>query len=110
MADLREIMQMLNNVEIRTKKLETDTPKIQKSMNSFKQVERLALRYLTLSRRMGLPDNISKQIDTIATLIVMIRMAQMSMGLMTGNPISVMIGFAGLIGIGLTAKDMMQMG
>jgi hypothetical protein len=110
MADLQEIMQMLNGVQVKTEKATNDLPKLKDTLSTFKQVERLALRYLALSRQMGLPDDIQKQIQTISRVIVMIRMAQISLGLMSGNPLSVMIGFAGVLGVGMSVKDMMQMG
>jgi hypothetical protein len=107
MAMLQEIMQILDNVNVKTVKLESNLPKTKEALNTFVQAERLALRYLAVARRMGLPDNIQQATQIITSLVVMLRMLQMSASLISGGGIGSLIGIAGVIGVVLTANDMM---
>lgn len=83
---------------------ETDTaidklPEIQDSAISLRQVERLALRWLILARRMGLPEEFGRAADFLSRVVVMIRMATMSINMMLStNPVTAAIGIAGLAG------------
>lgn len=104
---LVKIDAILNGIEIKTDKLEEKTPKIKESLHSFQEAERLALRYLAIARRMGLPDQIQQATQIVTSLVVMLRMLQMSVGLIGGGGIGALIGIAGVIGVVLTANDML---
>lgn len=110
MQVLQEIIAILDKVDIKATKVTNDLPKIKRTLTTFRELERLALRYLALTRKMGLPDDVEKQIEVLAKIVVLARMAQISLGLMSGNPLQVMIGFGGVLTMGMTVKDMMQMG
>jgi len=63
------------------------------------QIERLAIRWLALGRRMGLPDDAGRAIDLLARLTVTIRMLHIASNLlMSSNPVFVALGGAGAIG------------
>jgi hypothetical protein len=106
MSVLQEIMQLLDGVEIKANKVIEKTPKIRETAISLREVERLALRYLAISRRMGLPDDIQKATELASQLLVMVRMLQMSMALMSGGPVGILIGLAGVASVALTSVDM----
>jgi hypothetical protein len=106
MADLKEIMALIDGVTIKTEKLNTNLPRTKETLSTFKDIERVALRYLALSRRMGLPEDIEKATQTLTELIVMIRMAQMSYTMLTaGTPIGLLLGAAGIAMTALSASD-----
>jgi len=106
MADLKEIMALIDGVTIKTEILNTNLPRTKETLSTFKDIERVALRYLALSRRMGLPEDIEKATQTLTELIVMIRMAQMSYTMLTaGTPIGLLLGAAGIAMTALSASD-----
>ena len=97
MSVLQEIMALLNNVEFKTQKINNDLPKTKESLASFRQLERVALRYLVLVRRMGVSEDIDNALSKIAELIVMINMLTMSFTMLQrGTPIGVLMGIASL--------------
>ena len=104
MSVLQEIMALLNNVEFKTKKINDELPKTKNTLNTFRELERVVLRYVTLARKIGLPDDIDKAMNVVTQLIILLTMAQMSMNmLMRGTPAGVLMGIAG---VGLTAMSM----
>lgn len=70
---LQQISRLLDEVDTKTDDV---TRKTQVSKESFMRLEAVALRYLTIARRFGLPENIEQAITTITSLIVALRMAQ----------------------------------
>jgi hypothetical protein len=107
MTDLQEIMQMLHHVDLKTKALEERTPRMQRAGNTFREAERLALRYLAIARRMGLPEQVEQATQIVTQLVVMLRMLQISISLISGGGIGSLIGIAGIISVTLTANDML---
>ena len=96
---LTETDQLLSNIEAKIDSIESKQPQLEITLQTFQQIERLALRWLVLSRRLGLPDDTARAIDLIARLISSIRMLQLSMSLMYAtNPLTAAIGVAGLVG------------
>jgi hypothetical protein len=94
---LTQIEQILNNVEVKSEKIVTDLPKTKEALTTFRELERLALRWLLLARRFGLPEQVDGATNAFMRLIVVIRMAQMSINMMMlGNPVTFLIGVAGL--------------
>lgn len=104
----QEIIQLLNTAEIKTGKLIKDLPQTEKVLNNFRQLERVALRYLAIARRMGLPEDAEQAIRIFSQLIVVIRMTQMSLGMLAGGPLGIAMGAAGLIMAGLSASSMLE--
>ena len=106
MADLKEIMALIDGVTIKTEKINTNLPQTRAALSTFRDIERIALRYLVLARRMGLPEEVEKATQTLTELIVMIRMVQMSYNmLMAGTPFGLLMGAAGLAITALSASD-----
>jgi hypothetical protein len=106
MATMKELMMVLSGVEAKTQKIVSDMPQIKQSLATFSQLERVALRYLVISRRLGLPDNVNNTLQQLSQLVIMIRMAQMSINmLMLGTPFGWAMGAAGLIMTGLSVTD-----
>jgi hypothetical protein len=106
---LQEIDAILKGINLATEKIEQKAPVLRENLGTFRQIERLALRWLVLAKRMGLPDEVSGAIDKIAQLVVTIRMAMMSINLMMAtNPLTVGIGIAGLIGSAASMGTMLE--
>ena len=109
MRTMQELMTLLQGVEAKTEKLNADYPRTKETLATFRQLERLALRWLVLAKQMGLPDDATRAIDTIAKLIVVLRMAQMSLNMMMmSNPVTALIGVAGIIGTAATLPSMLE--
>lgn len=104
---LTEINKLLADIELKISKIEGNTRKIEKTTDDFRNLERLALRYLTISRRMGLPDQIEQATQLITTLVVMMRMLQISATMISGGGIGALIGIAGVISVTMQANDML---
>ncbi len=110
LSTAQQIMEVLNGVTVKTKEIEKEAPIVTEHMENFRQLERLALRWLSISRHMGLPENMARATETISTLIVMVRMLEISVSQMMKGPVGVLIGVAGLVGVALTAYDMTRGG
>lgn len=109
MATMKELVALLSEVETKTAKLIAETPQIETAGTSFRQVERVALRYLTLARRMGLPNEVAQATQVISQLIIMIRMAEMSLNMLSkATPFGIALGAAGLLMTALSATDFMM--
>jgi hypothetical protein len=106
MRTMQELMALLGQVETKADSLIQKTPQLQQSGTTFRDAERLALRYLSLARRMGLPDQIEQATQIVTQLVVMIRMLQISLTMVNGGGIGALIGIAGIIGVVMTANDM----
>ena len=107
MATLQEIMGLLNGINIRSEKLMDNAPRLTRAASTFHEAERLALRWLAIARRMGLPDQVEQATQVLTQLVVMLRMLQISVGLMTGGGLGALIGLAGIVSVAMTASDML---
>jgi hypothetical protein len=109
MRTMQQLMSLLNGVEAKTTKINSDLPQTKSSLATFNQLERVAIRYLAIARRMGLPDEATQAVQVLSELVVMIRMTQMSMNmLMLGTPFGWAMGAAGLIMVGLSIPGLGQ--
>ena len=116
MRTMQELMTLLGSVEAKTTKLNEAAPQTEKTLQTFKQLERVSLRYLAISRRMGLPDDAEKVIQVVTKLIIIIEMARMSLRLLAGGvattpggiAIAIASGAAGLIMAGLSAGSALE--
>ena len=115
-GETQEVFQILTEIDKLLADIELKIIRIQGGAGSsgalaglttkFQQIERLALRWLALSRRMGLPEDVGAVIDFLARLITSVRMAQISLSLvMASNPVTAAIGFAGLMGSAFSLID-----
>jgi hypothetical protein len=97
MRTMQELMTLLNGVETKTAKITADMPQTKQTLAPFGQLERVAVRYLALAKRMGLPEDATRAIDMLSRLVVMARMARISINLlMVGTPFGWGLGIAGL--------------
>lgn len=104
MQVLQEIMKLLNGVEIKTEKIQKDMPQTTRGLQTFRELERVALRYVALAQRIGVPTEVEKAMDVFSKLIILITMAHMSMNmLMRGTPAGWLMGIAG---VAMTAMSM----
>jgi hypothetical protein len=109
MADLKEIMALIDGVTIKTEKVVQNTPKIRESLSAYTQLERITLRYLTVARKMGMPDDVQQQMQLISQLIVTVRMLQMSYTLLASTtPLGIIMGVAGLALSGFAIYDSLE--
>jgi hypothetical protein len=102
----RQIMDILNNTSTAASKVEEKVPVVEKQLGNFRQLERLAIRYLALTNRMGLPSDITAATQRISQLIVMLRMLQISLSTAAGGPVGLLTGIAGVIGTALTVGEL----
>lgn len=108
MSDLQEIMALLNQTSIKSEKIIRDLPKTNEALITFRQLERIAIRYLAIVNRMGLPDDAQKQIQILTKIIVTVRMAQMSYNmLLAGTPYGLLMSIAGFAMTGFAMYDAM---
>jgi hypothetical protein len=108
MRTMQELMALLNSVEAKTEKISSEMPQTKANFTAFNQLERVALRYLALSRRMGLPDEAARATEVVSRLLTTLRMAQMSMNmLMLNTPVGWLMGIAGLAMTGFAVYDSM---
>jgi hypothetical protein len=99
---LVQIDAILKGIEVKTVALQQRAPAVRENLKTFMQLERLALRYLVLARRMGLPEEYEQAVNGISRLVVSMRMAMISINLMmASNPVTMAIGFAGLAGVAI---------
>jgi hypothetical protein len=109
MRTMQELMSLLNGVEAKTTKINSDLPQTKSSLATFSQLERVAIRYLAITRRMGLPDAVTQATQILSELLVLIRMTQMSYNmLMLSTPFGWAMGAAGLIMVGLSIPGLGQ--
>lgn len=103
---LQQIDKLLADIELKINTIEGKRPQLESTLRTFQQVERLALRYLVLAQRMGLPEDVDSAINLIARLITSIRMLQISLSMLYAtNPVTAAIGVAGLFGSAVTLTD-----
>jgi hypothetical protein len=96
------------NLKIDTSGAENEVNRL---LDGFKDLEQIALRYLALANRMGLPEDVTDTINKIARLIVLIRQAQFALELfyasmIPGAGIIKQVGAIGAIALtGVSAVD-----
>jgi hypothetical protein len=106
MRTMQELIRLLDGVDVKANKIIDKVPDLKKAGATFQQAERLAVRYLALARRMGLPEQIEQATQLVSQLVVMMRMLQISTSMISGGGIGALIGIAGIIGVVMTANDM----
>jgi len=103
---LAEIDRLLASIELKITRIEGNAVTLERNLTSFRELERLALRWLVIAQRMGLPEDVGNAINRISRLIVAIRMLQMSSNmLLATNPVTAAIGLAGMLGGMATLND-----
>lgn len=96
MALLTEISRILDGIDVKSTKLNADLPRSKETLATFRQLERVVLRYLVLARKMGIPEEYDRAIDAITKLIVLVGMLQMSFNMLAmTTPYGLVMGVAG---------------
>jgi len=82
---------------IQLKKQLADEPVSTRSLiSTFTELERVALRWLALGKRMGLPEDVDHAVTYVMRLTTSIRMLHLASSMMlASNPATVAIGVAG---------------
>ena len=95
---LQEVDRLLDVINVKATVAEQQVTRLNTAMNTFHQLERVALRYLALARRMGLPEEVNAAINTMTRLITIIRMAQLATNLLLAtNPLTAIVGIPALL-------------
>lgn len=108
MALLTEISQLLDGINVKSTKLNNDLPRTRQTMANFRTLERIALRYLVIARRMGLPEDQERAAEKLSQMIVLVNMLYMSFNMMTTGPLGVVMGFAGMLLAGMSFGNIME--
>ena len=74
--------EIVYNVRVDTSGLEKEVSSL---LDNFTKLEQIALRYLTIARRMGLPEDIDNAIQAIAKLIVVLNQVRLTVGLLNAE-------------------------
>jgi hypothetical protein len=108
---LTQIDAILRGINLATDKIERKAPIVKEQLTSFRELERIALRYLVIARRVGLPEDVQVATETLSRLVIMMRMAQMAMtAFERGTTAGLLLSIAGWVMIGFSAYDMMRGG
>lgn len=101
---LVEIDAILKGITLKTMELEQKAPEIESYGEEFSKLERLALRWLVITRKMGLPDDAEQAITIIAKYVVAVKMAVSSLSAIASaaNPLALALGISGFLIVGLT--------
>lgn len=112
MSDLSEIQQIRAELEAIKATLRELTPTLERAkqqLDTFKALEQVALRYLLVLRRAGLPDKAGEIIATLSRIVVAARQAQITiLALQTAaGPIGWLLAGAGVAYTALTTADIL---
>jgi hypothetical protein len=99
-ALLQEVDRLLADIELKISNIERKAPVMERNLQTFRQLERVAMRYLILARQLGLPEDAEKAINVLARLLMVLRMVQMTMNLATWGPLGIV---AAIPAAGMTA-------
>jgi hypothetical protein len=105
-TDIQQLRMEIEELKRAVDDLEPSLKVAPERLATFRQLERVALRYLLLARRIGLPDDVNRATQFLTRILVMLRMAQMSIAMMATGPIGILLGVAG---IGLTVMSLADM-
>jgi len=96
--ELEEIKRILDE-------LQPQLERAPRQLETFKQLERVAFRYLTLVRRAGLPENAEELIRVGTRIIVVFRQMQIAGTMLFAGPVGVLLGIATLALAHLTLME-----
>lgn len=103
---LQETDRLLGDIEAKIDAIEGKKHSLNITLETFKDIERLALRWTVLAGRLGLPEDVDNAVGKIARLLSALRMLHISMSLLLStNPLTAAFGVAGLIGSVFTLND-----
>ena len=99
--ELTELKQQINELEPKLKAAP-------RQLETFKELEAVALRFLVIINRLNLPEDVEMILDMLARLLVMMRMVQMAMATSVGGPTGLAMGILSAAGAGMTLSTFMQ--
>lgn len=106
-----DIRQLREDVEALKKQIEDLQPTLEKGpeqLDTWRQLERVALRYLALARRMGLPEETEAAIQLLSRILIIMRMLEISGAMLfSGTPLGLLMGIAGIGMATFTTVDAM---
>jgi len=98
---LTDIQQLRREIQALRREIEQLEPKLEKGtrqLETWRQLERVALRYYALARRMGLPDDADQALRVLTRILITMRMLEITgTMLFSGTPFGFAMGVAGLI-------------
>jgi len=96
-----DIAQLRREIQALRREIEQLEPKLEKGtrqLETWRQLERVALRYYTLARRMGLPEDADKALRILTRILMTMRMIEITgTMLFAGTPYGWLMGAAGLV-------------
>ena len=95
---LQEISKLLDEVDTKT---DAVTKKTVTSAESLRQLEAVAMRYLVIARRMGLPEGANQMLQKIAMMIIAFR--QLELTIVSANRALAGAGPVGWLALGASA-------
>lgn len=94
---LLKIDQLLSGIETKTENLIRELPQTRESLMTFRQAERVALRYVALVRRISGSDRADQLIQILTRVLIIMRMLEISgIMLFSGTPYGILLGIAGI--------------
>ena len=108
MRTMQELMDLLSDVETKTTELNNDLPRTKGTLATFKQLERVALRFLVVVRKMGLPQDYEKMLQSLSKILIMLNMIHMSFNMMQRGPLGGFMAIFSLTGIGMAMPSMLE--
>jgi hypothetical protein len=105
---LQEIDRLLSQIDTHT---DTTAEKTKTLQRSFNQLEQVALRYLLIARRLGLPDDAQRALDLLARTIIMLRQAQIAVNLLVtaSGPLGWAMALASVGMVAVSGADYLSM-
>jgi hypothetical protein len=115
LGDIQQIYTMLQEVDRLLSKIDahadSTTEKTKTLQHSFNQLEQVALRYLLIARRLGLPDDAQRALDLLARTIIMLRQAQIAVNLLVtaSGPLGWAMALASVGMVAVSGADYLSM-
>lgn len=112
-ALLMQIDKLLADIELRIQNIERQEPRLRENLVTLRQLERVALRYVALARRISGSEDADRVLQVLSRILIIMRMLEMSGsmivgGFMTGGPLgAVMIG-GGIAGVAMAQASMLE--
>jgi hypothetical protein len=87
LGEIQQLRAELEAIKATVAELEPKLERMPRQLTTFRELEQVALRYLTLAHRMGLPEDVDNAIRFLSRLLVVIRQIQITSNLMLMGPV-----------------------
>jgi hypothetical protein len=106
---LIEIKAVLDGVEVKTVKINSELPKTRESVVTFRELEYITFRLVSILNRMGLPPQIDAGITKLQQMLLVVRSLTMAMhALEMGTPFGYIKAAIGFVTVGFSLYDNLQ--